>query len=247
MFKYLINFISQSLEFSKSEAKGTLGLIFIILVSLITSQLSISYSKKVQDMKNPTEKAELEKWVSTVRASIHPKKIKEATPNPTKESYKVDPEKTGNAEKTKNRSFVPKETERKIVEKIEVKDLNTATKEELRSIRGIGPAFSERIVKYRNLLGGFASIRQLSEVYGLQDEVIEELVKYYEISSPPTPLNINTDSVKVLATHPYISYDLAWTIYNYRKQNGDIRSAEDFKKIKSVDAETLEKLIPYLQ
>ena len=56
--------------------------------------------------------------------------------------------------------------------------------------------------------------------------------------SAPKLLNINADSAKVLSNHPYISYDLAWIIINYRKQNGDITSANELKKILAIDEET---------
>ena len=64
--------------------------------------------------------------------------------------------------------------------------------------------------------------------------------------SQPQPLNINSDSAKVLANHPYVSYDLAWIIINYRKQHGDITSSNDLKKVKALDEETFARLEPYL-
>ena len=105
---------------------------------------------------------------------------------------------------------------------------------------------SNRIVKFRNRLGGFSENEQLSEVYGLPPETVDEALKHFSVQSRPEPIDFNNDSAKVLAMHPYISYDLAWVILNYRKQHGDISSFEDLEKIQALDEETLEKLKPYL-
>ncbi|MEO9872888.1 ComEA family DNA-binding protein [Ekhidna sp.] len=129
----------------------------------------------------------------------------------------------------------------------EILDLNQASAEELRKVKGIGPAYSERIVKYRNMLGGFNDTTQLEEVYGLESGVISELLKNFAIQSSVSRFEINSDSIKSLVKHPYISYDLARVIINYRKVHGDINTAEEFRKIKAVDEYTFLRLKPYLE
>ena len=133
------------------------------------------------------------------------------------------------------------------IEKHVIYDLNTATADDLRKIKGIGKVYSERIVKYRNMLGGFSNKDQLSEVYGINDELINKITNDFSIQSDNEAIPINSDSVKILAGHPYISYDLAWVIINYRKQNGDISEFEDLKKIKALDDSVLQKLRPYIK
>lgn len=246
MLRFLLNSISRSLEFSKAEAKGTLALIFVIIVAITTSRFYIFYLKKEQSDLNPTEKKELEEWATQVRASIRVKKTQEKsfeTPKHAVLPFVPQPEKKRET-KLKEAHENKKVT---ISPKIVIKDLNTTTLEALQEIRGVGPVLSERIVKYRDLLGGFSSTNQLSEVYGLPGETIDELVNHYAVRSAPTPLKINSDSAKVLARHPYISYDLAWVIINYRKQHGDIHSMDELKKIKSLDSDLLEKLRPYVE
>ena len=66
-------------------------------------------------------------------------------------------------EKTAQRPYLPKIAHRSIPRK----DLNEVDSVWLTSIHGIGPVLSKRLVKYRKLLGGFNSIDQLKEVYGL--------------------------------------------------------------------------------
>ena len=66
-----------------------------------------------------------------------------------------------------------KQDENKIYNRIKPKlppvvvEINTADSAELMRLNGIGASFSRRIVKYRNLLGGFISKEQLLEVYGM--------------------------------------------------------------------------------
>ncbi|MDX5436540.1 MAG: helix-hairpin-helix domain-containing protein, partial [Pontibacter sp.] len=57
-------------------------------------------------------------------------------------------------------------------------NINTADTTQLKQIRGIGSKLSARIVKYRSGLGGFYTMEQLREVYGLQPEVVDSLHKY---------------------------------------------------------------------
>lgn len=240
MLKYLLSALSRALGFSKVEARGTIVLIFIMLVSIFCSQIYIRGLKSRQIIAHD---GQLSEWVKTTSASISIKPQEDPIPN----KLQYLPQTSKSFERKRSDSRKPYQAP--IAEKVEivVKDLNLATAEELQEVKGIGPSFSVRIVKYRDLLGGFASIEQLKEVYGLKPEIIEELIKHFAIQSSVTPLNINADSVKLLARHPYISFDLAWIIYNYRQQNGDINSMKDLMKIKALDEETIQQLAPYME
>ncbi len=90
-------------------------------------------------------------------------------------------------------------------EKIEVKDINIATAEDLQTIKGIGPAFSKRIIDERNKRGGFVHMDQIKFVYGLPDEVIVSLAKYYSIKKMPviTKVAINDAGINQLKEVPY--------------------------------------------
>ena len=125
--------------------------------------------------------------------------------------------------------------------------LNSATPEELQYIRGIGEVLSERIIGFRNLLGGFISYGQLSDVYELSPEVIEKIKDHSTLGSEITQLPINQiDSIKHLSNHPYINYKLAKTILNYRRVHGYFESIEDLKNIKTLNDSTYKKIAPYL-
>jgi len=127
-------------------------------------------------------------------------------------------------------------------------NINTADTTQLKQIRGIGSKLSARIVKYRDRLGGFNSLEQLREVYGLQPNVIDSLHKYTFVAKAHTPqqLNLNTVTVEELRSHPYMTSNLARAIVAYREQHGRFENVEELKKIKLVTPELYQKLRPYL-
>lgn len=125
-------------------------------------------------------------------------------------------------------------------------DLNQATAEQLQQIRGIGPAFSKRIIEYRNKLGGFIAPEQLFEVWGIEEETVVRLLEKSELTSPPSKIDINTDSLKHLYFHPYIDYNTAKVILNFRKQRGRLDSIAQLKEIKILSDSLYQKIYPYL-
>jgi DNA uptake protein ComE-like DNA-binding protein len=127
-------------------------------------------------------------------------------------------------------------------------DLNKADSVQLISIYGVGEKLSARIIKYRSRLGGFISIEQLTEVYGLDTTVVNELKKksFIEENFRPKSLDVNLATEKELATHPYIKYAVAKAITAYRFQHGPFKSIDDLTNIAIIDDNTFEKIRPYL-
>lgn len=68
--------------------------------------------------------------------------------------------------------------------KIESIDINTATAEQWKSLPLIGDVLSNRIVKFRNKLGGFTTIDQVKQTYGLSDSTFQIIKPYLTISNP---------------------------------------------------------------
>lgn len=146
-------------------------------------------------------------------------------------------------------SFKPFEKSARPQEEIVVKDINRATQEDLMKVRGIGPALSERILKYKAIFGGFVSMEQLREVYGLTEEVILELQKHFEISEFPDfqKIQINTLSIKELGAFPYFKYPISKEIVSYRSMHGEIQNLQDLEKIKDFPVEKIEIIALYLE
>ncbi|MGP1569994.1 MAG: helix-hairpin-helix domain-containing protein [Eubacteriales bacterium] len=53
-------------------------------------------------------------------------------------------------------------------------NINTATAEELQTIKGVGPAMAARILEYRNSNGRFSSIEELKNVKGIGEKTFEK-------------------------------------------------------------------------
>jgi competence protein ComEA len=126
-------------------------------------------------------------------------------------------------------------------------DLNQADTSQLIKIYGIGAKLATRIIKYRDKLGGFVEMNQLTEVYGLDTMVIENLRKKSFIGEnfKPIILNLNQSTEQELAAHPYLNRQIAKSIATYRFQHGPFKSMDDLTKIKLLNEQALQKMKPY--
>jgi competence ComEA-like helix-hairpin-helix protein len=127
-------------------------------------------------------------------------------------------------------------------------DLNLADTAALIALPGIGSKLALRIVNFRDKLGGFYSIDQLREIYGLSDSAFEQARVYLKLETAAIKkININTASIEELKAHPYIRYNIANPIVAYRKEHGLFSTIEDLKRINVIPGETFNKLSPYLE
>lgn len=62
-----------------------------------------------------------------------------------------------------------------------VVELNSADTTALKMVPGIGSVFAKRIIKYRDLLGGFYSVEQLGEVYGIDEDRYEAMKSWFSV------------------------------------------------------------------
>ena len=126
-------------------------------------------------------------------------------------------------------------------------EINRADTLELDKIRGVGPAFARRIVKYRERLGGFYNKEQLFEVFGVDTPKFNEIKDQISIDlGSISKININTAEFDDLKRHPYLSFKQMNAIVNYRKQHGSYKSIDDLGKILIIKPETIQKIAPYL-
>ena len=129
-----------------------------------------------------------------------------------------------------------------------VKDINSATAEELRLVNGVGEKLSARIVKFRDRLGGFLINEQLFDVYGLEPQVVERVLKKFKVLKVPSikKININSASIEELQKLIYIQKIVAIGIVNYRNDNKTIDSFEELTKIEHFPIEKIDRIILYL-
>ncbi|GIV44184.1 MAG: hypothetical protein KatS3mg035_1307 [Bacteroidia bacterium] len=115
-------------------------------------------------------------------------------------------------------------------------NLNLADSLQLEKLPRIGPKMAARIIKYRNLLPYFIDYAQLSEVYGMNDTIIDILKKNTFLEKPQNfqPYNLNELEYQALSKHPYIGKQNAKILVNYRNMHGNFRSWEDLKNIKEL-------------
>lgn len=125
--------------------------------------------------------------------------------------------------------------------------INNSDSTALRSIDGIGPVLSVRIIKYRNLLGGYVSKEQLLEVYGMTDENFRNIVNAIYIDTVSvTPIHINTADFSLLSRHPYLNDYQARAIIAYREINGKFINLNEIEKNSLLPQNVYLKIKPYL-
>ncbi|MDR1880268.1 MAG: helix-hairpin-helix domain-containing protein [Tannerellaceae bacterium] len=128
-----------------------------------------------------------------------------------------------------------------------VVELNAADTTALKQVPGIGSAFSNRIVKFRTLLGGFYSVSQLREVYGIDEERYEALSPWFRVdSSLIVRLPVNRLPYDSLIRHPYIGFKQARVIERLRKQKGRLSGWENLCLLEEFTAEERERLARYI-
>lgn len=131
--------------------------------------------------------------------------------------------------------------------KINTVDVNKADTSSFIALPGIGSKLAARIINFRNKLGGFYAIEQIGETYGLPDSTFQKIKAYLVVDAGAVQkLNINTATKEELKNHPYIRWNLANAIVEYRKQHGDFKTLDELKNIHAIDEPTLEKLKAYL-
>jgi competence protein ComEA len=127
-------------------------------------------------------------------------------------------------------------------------ELNSADTTELMKLKGIGGSFAKRIVKYRELLGGYTSKAQVLEVYGMDTVRFNPIAAQLVVDTlVRVRININTAEAKELMRHPYIDKNQAVAIVNYRQQHGAFRNISELRKIHLIKVDDLQRLLPYLK
>jgi competence ComEA-like helix-hairpin-helix protein len=127
-------------------------------------------------------------------------------------------------------------------------DINTADTAAFIALPGIGSKLAGRIVRFREKLGGFYRVEQVGETYGLPDSTFQLVRQWLQCDDPSvTTLNINTVEVATLQQHPYIRWQAANAIVQYRQQHGRFQSVDQLLQINIITPEMLAKMAPYLR
>ena len=228
------DFIRDYFSFNKKERRGLFVLISI-LVAMIVSDVLISevIPQKSYDFSGfEKEVIEFEKEIS-LRDSLE----------------KVEKEKI-----FRNRyiTYSMKQTDSTMKKRPEadnsfIIELNTADTFDFQRLRGIGSSYANRIVKYREKLGGYVETTQLLEIYGM-DESRFDLIRDHVIVNPDSirKIRLNETSFKELMKHPYFPFDVAKSIMIYRKKQKKFNDIEELRKIETISDSLFMKIKPYV-
>ncbi|MEO7263513.1 MAG: helix-hairpin-helix domain-containing protein [Ferruginibacter sp.] len=150
-------------------------------------------------------------------------------------------------ENTSERKFEAPFTHTENKRPIEIIDINIADSATWESLPGIGSKLSQRIVNFRNKLGGFYTVDQVGETFGLPDSTFQFIKQRLNLTHKDIKkININIATLDELKAHPYIRYHLANAIVQYRTQHGNFTQPEDLKKIMLIDETVYSKITPYI-
>ncbi|OSY88017.1 hypothetical protein WH52_08280 [Tenacibaculum holothuriorum] len=132
---------------------------------------------------------------------------------------------------------------------ISTNDINKATQKDLETIQGVGEVISKRMLKYRNKLQGFSFESQLYEVWNLEKETAQRILKTFRIIKKPKikKVNVNTASFKELLKNPYIDYELCKKIFDYRDEVAELQDISELRNIKDFPLDKYNRIILYLE
>jgi competence ComEA-like helix-hairpin-helix protein len=126
-------------------------------------------------------------------------------------------------------------------------EINSADSSAFCKLTGIGPVLSRRIIKYRELLGGFYSYEQLSEVYGISDSLLSNFSQNLLIdTSLIKRIAINSATYSELKRHPYLTSYEVKAILSYRRLIGPFTDREELIENYIISENTYRKIRSYL-
>lgn len=129
-----------------------------------------------------------------------------------------------------------------------VLDVNNANASDFQRVYGIGPVYSERIVKFRNSLGAFVHMDQLYQVYGLDSVVVKAIKASFSVQDTPVThkISVNSASEYELQRLPFFTKELAEKIVRERATNGLFNDFYEISNILSLPEDKIEIIKLYL-
>jgi competence ComEA-like helix-hairpin-helix protein len=172
---------------------------------------------------------------------LHPDEVQRLMPYvqiaKKENSYTTYPEKKFDSKITDKKNFT-----------LQVINVNNGDSNAFIALPGIGSKLSQRIINFRDKLGGFYKIEQVAETFGLPDSTFQKIKTRLALPNPEVKqININTATMEELKIHPYIRYQIANAIIQYRNQHGNFMELTDLKKIMLIPEDVYFKVLPYLK
>ena len=126
-------------------------------------------------------------------------------------------------------------------------DLNSADSVSLLPLPGIGPVLAGRIVRYRNLLGGYFTVNQLQEVYGLSNETLDRIRSRLETDGTALrKIDLDTAGFRELLRHPYLDLEQVKSFVQFRDFKGPPLLPDQLRDNHIWPDSVIQRISPYL-
>jgi competence protein ComEA len=222
--------------FSRYERNGIILLCVLIIISIVSKKYVVSYYSKKSRPLTSIDKNKL----AQLQQQISEAKITYSNNYKTKEYNTKDDSKNYTAS---NATYAKKDYYNFTIE------VNSATAEDFEKLYGIGKVYAARIVTFRDKLGGFYSVNQLKDVWGIEDSTFQKFKKNLTIKPAKIQkLNINTATFEELTANPYFFSTVAKQIIGYRSKVKPFATVDDIKNLYYVrdHPEQFNKMAPYV-
>lgn len=127
-------------------------------------------------------------------------------------------------------------------------EINSADTSDFMNFYGIGTVYANRIVSFRNSLGGFFNVSQVGDTWGVSDSLYRTLIPYLTVdTSLIAKQDINTVTKEQLNMHPYINWNKSKHILNYKRMHGPYKSIDDLYKLHGLEDKFVDTLKIYYE
>ncbi len=129
----------------------------------------------------------------------------------------------------------------------ELLEINSADSASLVGVYGIGAKSAAEIVKYRDLLGGYHSVEQISELKCITEQNYEKILQQICCDSCKiSKIDINFATAKAVGRHPYVSRTALRKIIKQRQLKGGWSRIEEMVEDEILSEDEAKRLAPYL-
>ena len=229
--KELIAFINQIDSLKQVEVENRKPKIYPFNPNFITDYKGYTLGMSQDEINRLLEFRKQDQWINSTTQFQKVTKVSDSLLNQISPYFKFPDWVTNPKPKKYTQNFSAKAREKTSEQKI---DINIATASQLQKVYGVGEALSARIIKYRTKINGFYDLVELTEVYGLSPEVIDNIKQHFDIKTPRlvNKISLNKATRDQLVTIKYIDYEVAYSIIEQRTLRDGFSSLEDLKKVK---------------
>lgn len=124
-------------------------------------------------------------------------------------------------------------------------EVNTATKDDLVKVSGIGDYYASQIIQLREKYGGFSNFNQFNELYGMDDErlALWQKALYIDPSFKYPDVFLNSADSIQLCQIPCIKCWDARRIVQYRERLGGFYSSKQLLEVYGIEQEQYEEIM----